>query len=78
MFGLAGLGGVMGALYTAAGVGGLIGPPLAGLLIDFTNSYTVVIISAAVLSFVAFVCLLPIKPVVETLGKNQDKGGQQT
>jgi len=69
MFGLAGLGGVMGALYTAAGVGGLIGPPLAGMLIDYTNSYTVVIVSAMVLSFVAFICLLFIKPAVEELSK---------
>lgn len=34
IFGLTGLGSVLGALYTAAGVGGLVGPPLAGLLID--------------------------------------------
>jgi len=59
----------MGALYTAAGVGGLIGPPLAGMLIDYTNSYTVVIVSAMVLSFVAFICLLFIKPAVEELSK---------
>jgi MFS family permease len=70
MFGLAGLGGIMGALYTSAGVGGLIGPPLAGVLIDFTNSYTMVIFLAMVLSFSAFVCLLPIKPVVETPSKS--------
>ena len=70
MFGLAGLGGIMGALYTSAGVGGLIGPPLAGMLIDFTNSYTVVIVSAMVLSLSAFICLLPIKPTVEVPGKS--------
>lgn len=64
MFGLAGLGGIMGALYTAAGVGGLIGPPLAGILIDYTNSYTVVIVSAMTLSLVAFICLLFIKPAL--------------
>lgn len=34
LFGTVGLGGVLGALYTAAGVGGLIGPPLLGKLID--------------------------------------------
>jgi MFS family permease len=65
MFGLKGLGGIMGALYTSAGVGGLIGPPLAGLLIDFTNSYTIVIVSAMVLSLAAFGLLLLIKPAVE-------------
>ena len=47
LFGLAGLGGVLGALYTAAGIGGLAGPPLAGLLID-SASYRVAIIAAMI------------------------------
>lgn len=34
VFGPVGLGGVLGALYTAAGFGGLVGPPLAGEMID--------------------------------------------
>ena len=34
LFGTVGLGGVLGALYTAAGVGGFAGPPVAGALID--------------------------------------------
>lgn len=34
LFGSVGLGGILGALYTAAGVGGLIGAPLMGRLID--------------------------------------------
>ena len=33
-FGTVGMGGVLGALYTAAGVGGLIGPPMMGRIID--------------------------------------------
>lgn len=33
-FGTVGMGGVLGALYTAAGVGGLVGPPLMGAIID--------------------------------------------
>ena len=33
-FGVVGMGGVLGALYTAAGVGGLVGPPSMGLIID--------------------------------------------
>lgn len=33
-FGLAGLGGILGTLYTAAGIGSLGGPPVAGVLID--------------------------------------------
>ncbi len=37
--GIAGLGSILGLLYTAPGLGGLIGPPLAGWLIDATDTY---------------------------------------
>ena len=46
LFGLTGLGAVLGALYTAGGFGGLIGPPIAGWLRDATNSYTAAIVMA--------------------------------
>ena len=49
LFGLAGLGGVLGALYTAAGIGGLAGPPLAGLLIDGAG-YRVTIVTAMIVA----------------------------
>lgn len=58
LFGLAGLGGILGALYTSSGVGGLAGPPLAGWLIDLTDGYTVAIVVALVLA-VAGVAALP-------------------
>ncbi len=34
LFGTVGLGAILGALYTAAAIGGLIGPPLVGTVID--------------------------------------------
>lgn len=34
LFGIVGLGGILGALYTANGLGGLLGPPLMGEIID--------------------------------------------
>ncbi|MGH1492199.1 MAG: MFS transporter [Acidimicrobiales bacterium] len=58
-FGPVGLGGVLGALYTAAGVGGLIGPPVAGVLID-RFGYPTTLIVAFGLGFAAFLCLLPL------------------
>ena len=60
-FGTAGLGGVLGALYTSAGIGGLVGPPLAGVLIDATDDYTAAIVYAMVLSFAAFATLLALR-----------------
>ncbi len=56
-FGPRGLGGILGAIYTAAGVGGLVGPPLAGTLIDSAGGYTPAILFAAVLTFCAFAVL---------------------
>jgi MFS family permease len=37
--GVAGLGSILGVLYTAPGLGGLVGPPVAGWSIDRTGSY---------------------------------------
>ena len=56
LFGPEGLGGSIGALYTSAGVGALVGPPLAGFLVDFTSSYRLAIGSAVALALLS--CLL--------------------
>ncbi len=57
LFGLNGLGAILGALYTAGGVGGLIGPPVAGLLIDRTGRYEPAIITALLLGGASVVVL---------------------
>ena len=57
LFGVAGLGAVLGALYTAGGLGGLLGPPLAGWLIDWTGGYATSIVVAAALGMTALVVL---------------------
>ena len=59
IFGLEGLGGVLGVQYTSAGIGALIGPIAAGAIIDATGSYTVAIIGAIVVSLAATVSVLP-------------------
>ena len=59
IFGLEGLGGVLGVQYPSAGVGALIGPIAAGAIIDATGSYTVAIIGAIVVSLAATVSVLP-------------------
>lgn len=40
LYGTAGMGGVLGALYTANGFGGLIGPPVIGRIIDSSGHTT--------------------------------------
>jgi MFS family permease len=61
-FGPQGLGAILGAVYTAAGVGGLVGPPLAGAMIDAADGYSAAILAAAVITFAAFGVLARIPP----------------
>ena len=60
LFGVVGLGGVMGLMFLGAGVGGLIGPPLAGWLADASAGSTVPITLALLVAVVAFVLSLAI------------------
>jgi predicted MFS family arabinose efflux permease len=57
LFGTVGLGAILGALYTSAAIGGLIGPPVVGSIIDHT-SYAAGIIVAMVITAVATAVLL--------------------
>ncbi|MEM7274541.1 MAG: MFS transporter [Actinomycetota bacterium] len=61
LFGPIGLGGVLGLLYTAAGFGGLAGPPLVGALVD-RSGYDATLITVGVLGVVAFLLLVPLRP----------------
>lgn len=53
LFGVAGLGGVMGLLFLSSGVGGLVGPPVAGALADSSDGTGVPIAFAFLVSLVA-------------------------
>jgi MFS family permease len=53
LFGARSVAGIIGCLYTAAGVGTLLGPPLAGAAFDAFGSYSAPILGAALLGFVA-------------------------
>ncbi len=59
--GVAGLGSILGLLYTAPGLGGLLGPPAAGWLIDTADSYRPAIIAcfAASVASIALLTGLP-------------------
>jgi MFS family permease len=62
LFGVRGLGGLVGLVYTAAGVGALVGPPLAGVLVDATGGYRWAIAAAGLCGIGAFLALLPLPP----------------
>lgn len=58
LFGVVGLGGIMGLQFLGVGIGGLIGPPLAGFLADYSSGSTVPILLALSVAAVAFVIAL--------------------
>ena len=60
-FGLEGMGGVLGTLYTSAAIGSLLGPPLAGVLID-NAGYSTAIAGALVMSVLGWGMLLKLSP----------------
>jgi MFS family permease len=62
LFGSEGLGGTTGLMYTAAGVGALLGPPLAGWIVDSTGGYRPAIVAAMVLEVAAFAVILTLRP----------------
>ncbi|MCC6434403.1 MAG: MFS transporter [Acidimicrobiales bacterium] len=69
LFGLSGLGAVIGALYTSSGIGGLVGPYLAGRVIDITGSYAIAIGVALALASGATALLWSIGSGAEPAGR---------
>jgi MFS family permease len=60
LYGARSLSGIIGCLYTGAGLGTLIGPWLAGVAFDATGSYSLPILAASALSFLAAACVIPL------------------
>jgi MFS family permease len=60
LYGARSVSGIIGCLYTGAGIGTLLGPWLAGAAFDALGSYDLPILAAAALSFLAAVCVVPL------------------
>jgi MFS family permease len=56
-FGIRHAGALIGLLYTSAAIGSLIGPTLAGVAFDLSDSYTLPILLSAVANFFAAGCI---------------------
>ena len=70
-FGGRNAGGIIGVLYTAAGVGALFGPTLAGAMYDARDSYTIPILLAAATNAVAAGCII-LLPSVDTWRRGRE------
>ena len=60
LYGARAVSGIIGFLYTGAGVGTLLGPWLAGVAYDSLGTYRLPIIAAAVFSFLAAASVMPL------------------
>ena len=61
LFGVRGLGGLLGVLYTSAGVGSAIGPPVAGAVIGATGDHVHVIVAALAVGALATAVVLTVR-----------------
>lgn len=66
LFGTANLGGTTGILYTCAGIGALLGPPVAGFLVDRTGDYRVAIMGSLVAAIAAGLTALWLRPAARS------------
>ena len=72
LYGARSVSGIIGTLYTGAGLGTLVGPWLAGAAFDAYGSYDLPILIAAALSFLAALCVVPIgRQKVEIVHRGQ-------
>jgi MFS-type transporter involved in bile tolerance (Atg22 family) len=60
LFGVTGLGAMLGALFTSSAISSLAGPPLVGLLIDWTGNAIWPPLFAGTTGVLAFVVLMPL------------------
>ena len=63
LFGVRGLGGLLGVLYTSAALGSAVGPPAAAALVEAAGGYTAVVLVALVVGGAATAVTLTISPV---------------
>lgn len=70
--GVAGLGSILGLLYTAPGLGGLLGPPAAGWLIDTAGSYRPAILGCLAASVISIVLLIGLPTTAGRLERAAD------
>jgi MFS family permease len=62
IFGLRDLGTVLGTFFTATDKSAILGPVLAGFIIDRTGSYRWAIVFALVTGMLAFIAVMPLQP----------------
>ncbi len=65
IFGIAGLGELLGILFTGFGLACIVGPPMAGVLVDVTHDFRWPIYVAAAAALLAFLAVVPLRQFKE-------------
>jgi MFS family permease len=65
LFGLQNLGATLGVFFTSSGISAALGPPLAGLVIDYTGSYQWGVAFALVMGLLGFAAIVPLRERAE-------------
>ncbi|MGH7914167.1 MAG: MCT family MFS transporter [Candidatus Binataceae bacterium] len=65
-FGLQNLGALLGVFFTSSGFSTVLGPPLAGLVVDYTGSYQWGIAFALAMGLLGFAAVIPLREHVAT------------
>ena len=68
---MAGMGVVLGTLYTSIAITALFGPPIVGAIIDHTGSYRIGILFTIATTFAGFLVLLLLKPRKVSAGESE-------
>ena len=76
LYGARSVSGIIGCLYTGAGVGTLVGPWLAGKAYDALGAYDLPIAAGAALSFLAAACVALLIRTEKTHGKEAELPGR--
>ena len=61
IFGTGGLGELLGIMFTGFGLACLVGPPLAGLMVDYTHDYKWTVFIASTAAVLALLTVIPLR-----------------
>jgi len=73
LFGVTGLGAMLGALFTSSAISSLVGPPVVGLLMDYTGKLIWPPLLAGASGVLAFVVLMPLAKAAPEAYESSDQ-----
>jgi MFS family permease len=74
IFGVQHLGAVLGIFFTASGISAILGPPLAGFIVDMTGDYQWSIVFALLAGTAGFALVMPLKISRRAVAQNRADG----